>query len=48
MDSEIKNCEKPKKANQRDGFNYGISIAVVIDPVIINEIGNGVTYQRIF
>ena len=31
--------------NQRDGFKYGISIAVAIDPEIINGIGNGPTKE---
>ncbi len=31
--------------DQRDGFNYGISIAVAIEPVIINGIGNGPTKE---
>ena len=31
--------------NQRAGFNYGISIAVAINPDIINEIGNGPTRE---
>jgi len=29
----------------RDGFDYGVSIAVVIDPAIINGIGNGITQE---
>lgn len=32
-------------ANQRQGYNYGISIAVAIDPVVINGIGNGPTKE---
>jgi hypothetical protein len=31
--------------NQREGFNYGISIAVAINPAIINGIGNGPTKE---
>ncbi|WP_010250943.1 GNAT family N-acetyltransferase [Acetivibrio cellulolyticus] len=31
--------------NQRDGFNYGISIAVALDPAIINGLGNGPTKE---
>lgn len=30
-------------SNQRQGFNYGIAIAVAIDPAVINGIGNGPT-----
>lgn len=32
-------------ATQRDGFNYGVAIAVAVDPVIINNIGNGLTRE---
>jgi epoxyqueuosine reductase len=32
-------------ANKRSGFDYGISIAVAVDPVIINGIGNGPTKE---
>ena len=32
-------------ANQRSGFDYGISIAVAIAPAIINGIGNGPTKE---
>lgn len=31
--------------NQREGFNYGISIAVAINPAIVNGIGNGPTKE---
>lgn len=31
--------------NQRDGFDYGISIAVTINPAIVNSLGNGPTQQ---
>lgn len=31
--------------NQRDGFNYGISIAAAINPSILNGIGNGPTKE---
>jgi len=30
-------------AEQRDGYDYGISISVAIDPAVINGIGNGPT-----
>ncbi len=31
--------------DQRDGFDYGISLAVAIEPAIINGIGNGITQE---
>lgn len=32
-------------ANQRQGFDFGIAIAVAIDPAVINGIGNGPTKE---
>jgi epoxyqueuosine reductase len=33
-------------AEQRQGFNYGVSIAVTVDPAIFNSIGNGHTKEN--